>query len=291
MRFSYKFSNLCGTVYNQGNLVFSPDGGTLLSPVGNRITAMDLEGSKSATFPFEARGNLMCLALSPDGGLLIAVDQDGHALLVNHRRAVVLNHFNFKGKVSGVTFSPDGKLFAAAVGRQLQIWQSPGLGREYAPFVLHRTLAGHFDDVLSMDWADDSQTLVSGSRDLTARLWSVDPAPGFPVSLAGHKESVVGVFFSAQGSVYTVARDGSLFVWDEEEGEERKVQVGRKRGRGGQDTRNNGAWRLGKKHYFNQGKALCAALHKASGLLVVGFSNGIFGLYEMPSFSNVHTLR
>lgn len=39
---SLQFSNLCGTVYKQGNLVFTPDGNKLLSPVGNRITLFDL---------------------------------------------------------------------------------------------------------------------------------------------------------------------------------------------------------------------------------------------------------
>jgi len=27
MRFNFEFSNLCGTVYSQGNLCFAPDGG------------------------------------------------------------------------------------------------------------------------------------------------------------------------------------------------------------------------------------------------------------------------
>jgi hypothetical protein len=38
----FGFTNLCGTVYKAGNVVFTPDGNTLLSPVGNRITVFDL---------------------------------------------------------------------------------------------------------------------------------------------------------------------------------------------------------------------------------------------------------
>jgi len=52
-----------------------------------------------------------------------------------------------------------------------------------------------------------------------------------------------------------------------------------------------------KRHYFNQAgtKVVCSTFHAASNLLVVGFSTvgfstGVFGLWEMPSFSNIHTL-
>jgi periodic tryptophan protein 2 len=37
-----QFSNLLGTVYSRGNLLFTPDGTCLLSPVGNRVTIFDL---------------------------------------------------------------------------------------------------------------------------------------------------------------------------------------------------------------------------------------------------------
>jgi periodic tryptophan protein 2 len=39
---NFEFSNLCGTVYKGGNVLFTPDGNCLLSPVGNRITVFDL---------------------------------------------------------------------------------------------------------------------------------------------------------------------------------------------------------------------------------------------------------
>lgn len=39
---SFRFSNLCGTVYKQGNVVFTPDGNSVISPVGNRVSVFDL---------------------------------------------------------------------------------------------------------------------------------------------------------------------------------------------------------------------------------------------------------
>lgn len=39
---SAQFSNLLGTVYSRGNLLFNPDGTHLYSPVGNRVTVFNL---------------------------------------------------------------------------------------------------------------------------------------------------------------------------------------------------------------------------------------------------------
>ena len=39
----FQFSNLLGTVYKKGNLSFTPDGNSVVSPVGNRISIFDLK--------------------------------------------------------------------------------------------------------------------------------------------------------------------------------------------------------------------------------------------------------
>ena len=77
-RVNYHFSNLCGTVYRQGNLVYSPDGNTLYSAVGNRVACFDLVRARSFTFPFEARRNIAHLALSPDGVILLSAALTSH---------------------------------------------------------------------------------------------------------------------------------------------------------------------------------------------------------------------
>ena len=52
-------------------------------------------------------------------------------------------------------------------------------------------------------------------------------------------------------------------------------------------------WRIVKKDFFmqNNAKVNCATFHAPSDLLVVGFSNGLFGLYELPEFNQIHLLR
>ncbi|KAJ3495823.1 hypothetical protein NMY22_g19888 [Coprinellus aureogranulatus] len=171
MKANYKFSNICGTVYRQGNVLFTPDGNTLYSPVGNRVSVFDLVNNKSFTFPFENRKNIAAIALSPDGNVLVSVDEDGRALLVNARRGAVLHHFNFKQKVKAIKFSPDGKYIAVTHGSHVQVWGTPNhLVREFAPFNLHRTYTGHHDDLgvqeAQRQQLAAEQRLVSGDESL-----------------------------------------------------------------------------------------------------------------------------
>jgi WD40 repeat protein len=56
-------------------------------------------------------------------------------------------------------------------GNHVQVWNTPSyLAREFAPFVLHRTYTGHFDEVLSVEWSKDSRYVSACPefrRDLT----------------------------------------------------------------------------------------------------------------------------
>ncbi|KAK3832335.1 MAG: WD40 repeat-like protein [Linnemannia gamsii] len=294
MKSDFKFSNLCGTVYKQGNLVFTPDGNSILSPVGNRLTVFDLVNNKAVTFPYENRKNIDRIALSPNATLLISVDEDGRALLVNYNRQIVLHHFNFKNKVYDLQFSPDGKYFAVTHGKQIQLWKTPGFHREFTPIVLHRTYTGHYDEVTCITWSPDSKYFLTTSKDMSARVYSTNPIEGFvPFTLSGHRDTVIGAWFSKeQDTIYTVSKDGALFEWrhqlinpkaqddDSEDESAMEVDDGPKR------------WSAVQRHFFYQdhAKVVCAAYHAPSAMMVVGFSNGVFGIWELPSFNNIHTL-
>ncbi|KAF9022363.1 WD40 repeat-like protein [Hymenopellis radicata] len=300
MKANYKFSNLCGTVYRQGNVVFTADGNSLLSPVGNRVSVFDLVNNKSFTLPFENRKNISVIALSPDSNVLISVDEDGRALLVNFRKGVVLHHINFHKSVKDVKFSPDGKYIAVTHGAHIQVWKTPNhLAREFAPFDLHRTYTGHHDDVLTIQWSTDSKCFISTSRDMTARLYTLNPVEGFrPKTFAGHKDAVLGAYFSADNStIYTVSRDGAVFTWkskgtDDSDSDDDEPIASTSKGPENSNSIINTRWGVFERHYFNQAgtKVVCTTFHASSNLLVVGFSSGVFGLWELPVFSNIHTL-
>ncbi|KAK1539678.1 periodic tryptophan protein 2 [Colletotrichum costaricense] len=296
MKTDFKFSNLLGTVYCQGNLLFSPDGTHLFSPVGNRVTVFDLVNNKSHTLPFAHRKNISRIGLTPRGNLLLSIDEDGQAILTNVLRRIPIYRFSFRSSVTALSFSPSGRHFVVGLGRKIEVWHVPSTPDanaegelEFAPFVKHHTHTQHFDEVRSIEWSSDSRFFLSTSKDLTARIWSLDREEGFvPTVLSGHKQAVVGAWFSEdQETIYTVSKDGAVFDWkyvgkpvqDEDEMMD--------------EDEDDMRWRIVDRHYFMQNSAhvRCATFHPESNLLVAGFSNGTFGLYELPDFNMIHTLN
>lgn len=213
-------------------------------------------------------------------------------------------YFRFSAPVTALAFSPSGQFFVVGLGRRVEVWHVPLTpdqtadgGLEFAPFVRHRTLVGHFDTVKHIEWSSDSRFFLTASKDLTARIWSLEAEEGFvPTVLSGHKQAVVGAWFSEdQETIYTVSKDGAVFDWRYVKPIQRGLEDQGGRAHNGKDD--NGAdddmwWRIVERHYFMQGKAYvkCAAFHAETNLLVAGFSDGIFGLYEMPDLNNIHKL-
>lgn len=141
-----------------------------------------------------------------------------------------------------------------------------------------------------IQWSSDSRFFLTASKDLTARIWSLDPEEGFrPTVLAGHKQGVIGAWFSEdQENLYTVSKDGAVFDWRYVRPKNRVTEDEMQ----DDDDESDMRWRIVERHYFMQGSAhvRCAAFHPETNLLVAGFSNGLFGLYEMPDFNNIHKL-
>ncbi|GMH15933.1 hypothetical protein Nepgr_017774 [Nepenthes gracilis] len=331
---NFRFQNLLGAPYRGGNVVVS-NNHLLISPVGNRVSVTDLLKSETLTLPFQASSNISRIAVSPDGLFLLAVDENARSHFINLRRRVVLHRITFKKPVSAVHFSPNGQLIAVAIGKLIQIWRSPGFRKEFFPFELVRTFADCDDKVTCLSWSPDSSFLLSGSKDLTVRLFSVRKLQGLnrPFLFLGHRDAIVGAYFgvdSKTGSVsrvYSISRDGAIFSWGFNEdklgglgkeveqisdppspGTPEKMEDGvgddnveTKKEFDGKDVSldvesevflHRVKWVLLKKDYFMQAPAKLTACDYVRGLdlVVVGFSNGVFGLYQMPDFICIRLL-
>jgi WD40 repeat protein len=159
---------------------FSRDGKTLVSAGYDKlIRQWDVAtGEPLGTLEGGQKSFQTHLSFSPDGSLLAAPNNDGSVLLWNFGgegyRAVPRGRF---GKVSVATFSPDGAILA--LGGMGTDGASKGLIelREVATGDILASLEDHENDVKSLAFSPDGQTLASGSRDWTIRLWSIEPAP------------------------------------------------------------------------------------------------------------------
>ncbi|KAK7303555.1 hypothetical protein RJT34_14462 [Clitoria ternatea] len=325
---NYRFQNLLGAPYRGGNVVVS-NNTLLLSPVGNRVSVTDLLKSETITLPIQSSSNISRIDVSPDGTFLLAVDDRNRCLFINLRRRTLLHRITLKDRVTAVKFSPDGALIAVAAGKFVQIWKSPAFSTDYFAFQLDRTFADFASKITTFDWSPDSKYLIVGSKDLTAKIVCMKkPKKGVthkPFMFLGHRDSVVGAFFGVDSKAnrvlkaYTIARNCYLFSWgftcanessDEDseprspgtpvrDGEEENLKKRKKfdaKGDGDDDYDegylSRGKWELLRKDGFMQGSAKVTACdyHRGLDMVVVGFSNGVFGLYQMPDFVCIHLL-
>ncbi|XP_061128225.1 PWP2 small subunit processome component [Syngnathus typhle] len=328
MKFAYKFSNLLGAVYRQGNLSFSKDGNAVISPVGNRISIFDLKNNTSETLPVSTDKNITCVGISPKGNLAIVVDEDGAALLVSLITRAVLHHFHFHKPVNSISFSPDGRKFVVTKENVALMYHAPGKQQEFNAFVLDKSYYGPYDETTCIDWTDDSKCFVVGSKDMSTWVFGAERWTNLIYcSLGGHKDVIVGCFFEKDSlDLYTVSQDGVLCIWesdteldslvlknkpekpkmprrgedeeeeDDDEEEEREGEVIRGKAETSKSNEKTKKVRFQhmSKHFFNKEndftKLTAAAYHKATHILVTGFASGIFHLHELPEFNLIHSL-
>ncbi|XP_053995438.1 periodic tryptophan protein 2 homolog [Hylaeus anthracinus] len=350
MRFAYKFSNLLGTVYRKGDLVFTQDGSTVISPVGNRITIFDLKNNKSSTLPVESRYNYTCIDLSPNGAILIAINEEGEAHVISMISKMVIHTYRFKRRVRCVKFSPNGKHFAVCKENNVFIFNAPGLQTgEYNPFIMERVYHGAMDDTTFVNWSYDSKLITVGSKDMATKVYSLEKYANFRyINLGSHSDAIVACFFEKKSyDLNTISRNGQLCIWEctidaedlvpweppakkdkqqtdsdveddvdlekavertekQNKAHERSLKKSRVSPERGYNNDSDSDSEVKKFRY----KKLCrhylandvqkqqhekviltaAAYHQETCILVVGFNNGSFYLYEMPDVNMIHSL-
>lgn len=306
----YQLSTVLGSVYGRGNLVFSPSGSLIYVPSGNRVSVWDVKQQKHMTLPVEARRDITRLCLSPDGVLLLVVDQDGAGFIVFLPKRFILCHINFKDKVRDAQFSPCGRFLAVTHKRLVQVWKTPAVRIQFSPMELYRVIGSMGADTVCLSWSADSTMLLVGSKDTSVRLLrmpssatatenriseefsggraSVAREEGTvdydlsDLTLVGHKSTVMLVRFcgplgDCAASILTCSRDGTVFKWARKAdiaypGPEKEQMALRRRG----------AYDIVSKFYSNQHfPASAVHLSAAGNVLAMGFENGSIALYDV----------
>ncbi|MCD4785413.1 MAG: protein kinase [Candidatus Eremiobacteraeota bacterium] len=159
-------------------------------------------------------GLVSSVAYSPDGSLLgsgcsyyfkfkkpryrkgqkIYGENRGMAQIWNTATGTCIKSFeDFPKVVWDVTFSPNGKYFAACAESNNEIYLYDAKSGNRL-----KVLSGHGGDVTSISFSPDSSLLVSGSRDKKIRVWDVILGNCIK-TLRGHSGWVCDVAFSPKG--------------------------------------------------------------------------------------------
>ncbi|XP_047545989.1 periodic tryptophan protein 2 homolog [Vanessa atalanta] len=217
MKFNYKFQNLLGTVYRRGDILFTNDGNCVISPVGNKITIYNLKQNKSNTLPVESNFNYTAIDVSPNGSILLAINEKGEAQMISLLTCTVIHRYKFKQQVNAVKFSPDGKLFAACCDDTVFIMTAPSsFTGEFRSFIMKRVFKKSHDQVTCLDWSSCGKLLAVGSKDTTTKIFTSEYLDNLNMySLSGHTDKIVGVFFEkASLDLITVSRNGQVCLWE-----------------------------------------------------------------------------
>ncbi|MGH3916762.1 MAG: TIR domain-containing protein [Pseudonocardiaceae bacterium] len=223
------------TGYSGGgySVAFSPDGHRLITAGADGIASLwDVRDPRLPTRLGSLVGHsgaVRSVAFSPDGRTLATASEDKTARLwdVNdpHRPTpldILPGHTNV---VFSVAFSPDGNTLAtagdASAEGTVRLWDI----RDPAHTTLLSTLTEYIknirieytNSVRSVTFSPDGRTLVTGSSDITVRLWDVsDPPNPTPLqTFLGHTNAVYTVTFSPDGhTLATAGFDRTVRLWD-----------------------------------------------------------------------------
>ncbi|KRX67649.1 Periodic tryptophan protein 2 -like protein [Trichinella sp. T9] len=309
MKLNFKFSNLIGAIYRKGDVVFSNDGDSVYSPVGNRVTIYNLKSHKSETLPVETTRNVNIVALSPSEADLLLVDEGGFGFYISLVSKMVIHRHTFGKALSAAKFSPDGRHFAVCRDMDVQVFRAPGTNTmSYNPFYVEKTHHIAQDKITCLEWSDDSKFFVVGSKDLQTRVCSVDYRLR-PVlcNLSGHSHPIVYcVFDNYNYDVFTVDNYGFVVYWKCEQDLNEVVLKREKqfehKASDVNDESNVGnkmkIYKIVKKFHIDsssKGRAsgvrlTSACYHKKTKMLVTGHSNGVIILHELPEFYLIHNL-
>lgn len=153
-------------------VALSADGNYLASTsIDGRINVWDLNAEGMPKIrEYETKGSLgMCVDLSADGRFTASGHESGSIYVFNNDSGRMSHSLASLVKcVRAVAFSPASKLLAAAGDARIIALYDVSSGEQIA------NLSGHGAWILSLDWSDTGEYLLSGSYDSKAKIWSID---------------------------------------------------------------------------------------------------------------------
>ena len=195
-----------------------------------------------------------------------------------------------KEDITALSFSPCGTYIAIALGPVIQIWLTP-TGKTYSPFTLLKKWKRHVGDILSLEWDENSEYILSTGEDLTIRVFWVKEKKDqdeWGVTLHGHKDTIIHAYWTKNGLV-SISKDGAIFEWSQDHVEaDRPNKKSRKEE---SEKVLQRKYKIEKRHFVNvHAKVTAVAYHPTLHFLTFTLSNGTFSIYDLHDFSLLHSI-
>lgn len=188
------------------NLVFSPDGGTLVTsaPSPRQFTVWNTTTWEATTLLRDPPGGPQYFAFSPDGSLLATPMGMAMSTIVWNMPAGTTNTvIPFKTNARGAAFSVDGTMLALNSFQDIELYEV----RTWKPL---GTLKGHEHVINGIAFAPDGKILASAGNEGSVRLWSVPGCEEVAV-LYDHPYGAEAVAFKSDGNrLISGARDKTV---------------------------------------------------------------------------------
>ncbi|MBD2744526.1 caspase family protein [Coleofasciculus sp. FACHB-1120] len=201
---------------------FSANGQLLASASADgtvKIWSLDTKSSFQATFVKRIKAHnaeVLDVSFSPDTNnqdtpLLASASADKTIRFWNISNTIKTSS---ESGIYSVSFSPDGKTFAAGGWDEtIQLWRRDGIAEK----VLIKTLVGHQSTLNAVAWSPDSKPgktpplLASASADKMIKLWR----DGTLIqTLTGHTDGVTSISFSQNGQLLASgSADKNIKLW------------------------------------------------------------------------------
>ena len=187
-------------------VAFSPDGHNLASGNPSGIYIWNIEIGERIHTISGHDSDVDYAMFTPDGTGIAAADWSEPLRVWDLETGELLKSVRNAEGSSGA-FSPDGRLAAAAHGREMRIIDVE------TDSVIH-TLKGHAHNIEALTFSPDSKAIASVSADKTIRIW--DAATGAPLkTLEGHASYVHSAAYSPDSkAIVSASADKTIRIWD-----------------------------------------------------------------------------
>lgn len=213
-------------------VAFAPNG-TAVAVAGDdgAIRTFDPASGKEAFKANVPNAKIERLAYSPDGKFLAAADSGGKATVFAPEKGpqplLSLDMVQGGGECLGIAFRADGAaIFTGGADNKARLTLGPKADGTTPPPTEVQVYSGHSDLVTDLAVSGDGNTLVTGSKDKTVRVW--EAGTGKQIRLfQGHHEGVTAVAVRADGrQAASGGEDGSIRLWDLSPADEHRALPG-----------------------------------------------------------------